>query len=193
MSTYLGNSNNIFNWGKIITHLDKIKHPAFIEGKLIGTGFGSDEYPTYPEEIEHDLKILKKLTDANYNLDASQWYLYRAGEHYNNSLAESIAEYYKIKIKLGWISIFRLDPGCSAPMHFEDGVMEEDRQTTARIFIQMSPPENGQVLIIDSEVLHNVPSGDAYRWDHFLQEHAAANCSMNPWYFAFLQGVRTDL
>lgn len=65
--------------------------------------------------------------------------------------------------------------------------------TAAASAVTSTPPENGQVLIVESEVFHNVPAGDAYRWDHFLQEHAAANCSMKPWYFAFLQGVRTDL
>lgn len=191
MSQYLGNCRNTLNLDLFMSLLKQCDSPTFIDGKLIGTDFGSPEYPTYPGEREHDLMILKRLTDSNYNLNASQWYLYRPGEHYDNSFSEKIANHFKIK--LGWFSIFRLDPGCSAPMHFEDGVADNDRQTTARIFIQLSPPEDGQVLIIEKEVLYNQNVGDAHRWDSFIQEHAAANCSTKPWYFAFLQGVRTDL
>lgn len=190
MSTYVGNCNSIVNWKDFLFNLNKVT-PAYIEARLIGSDFGSNEYPTYPGELEHDLMLVERFKKSNYNLDSACWHLYRPNEHFDENVANLIADYYKIK--LGWFSLFQLDPGYTAPMHFEDGVEDADRERTSRIWIQLSPPEDGQVLTVGKEVFHNIDVGDGYRWDHYAQEHSAANCSMIPWYFIFLQGVRTDL
>jgi hypothetical protein len=190
MSQYLGNCN-IVDWNAFVADLEKQTVPAFVEARLIGSGFGSDEYPTYPGEVEDDLFLLNRFKDANYNFESAVWHLYRPEEHYDKLIADRIASHFKIQ--LGWISIFKLDPGCTAPMHFEDGVPIASASSTSRIWIQLSLPEHGQVLMVGNDVFYNTQLGDAYRWDHYTQEHSAANCSMKPWYFAFLQGIRTDL
>ena len=189
MSKFAGNCSHIIDWEDVIEHLEDKEPGILIEAKAIETKATDPNYPTYPGEKEHDTLTLERWKNAGYDFSSSYWYLYRPETHFSVDVENKLAEF--LNITPMHTSIFKIPPGCNAPVHFETG---ENPNAHApgkeiRVCSQIRSGVDGQVLIIESEVFHNCLAGNLYQWDHFTQMHAVANCGLEPAYYMFIQGV----
>lgn len=186
MSRYIGNICEVVNIDYLLSHLEDNTAGIIVRADMINNKVNHPEYPTYPGEIEHDNAVLSVWQNANYNFDAAWWHLYRSIEHYNTDVERSICKF--LNIDLLWSSIFRVDPGCTAPLHREAGP-NIDIGKEVRYFLQLNPCAPGHTLVIENETFSNLSVGDIYKWDSAVQYHAAANCGLTPVYYMFIQGV----
>ena len=189
MSKLIGNISNIVDMNYLISHLEDTVPGIIVRADMINNKINDPEYPTYPGEIEHDNAVLKMWNDANYDFKSAWWYLYRAGDHYSTEVEQQFCDF--LNIDLMWSSIFKVPPGCTAPLHREAGP-NIDIDKEIRYFCQLNPATPGHMLVIENETFGNLNPGDIYKWDHVKQYHAAANCGLTPVYYIFIQGVARD-
>lgn len=189
MSKFIGNISSIIDIDHLISHLEDTAPGIVVRADMINNKINDPTYPTYPGEIEHDNAVLKMWNDANYDFKSAWWYLYRSDDHYSKEAEAQICKF--LNIELMWSSVFRVDPGCNAPLHREYGPNIE-LEKEVRYFCQLNPAAPGQVLVVGDETFSNLKVGDMYKWDHVAQYHAAANCGLEPVYYIFIQGVSLD-
>ena len=189
MSKYIGNISSIVNLDNVISCLEDTTPGIVVRADMINNKVNDPTYPTYPGEVEHDNAVLAMWNSANYDFKSAWWYLYRARDHYTIEVEKQFCDFLNIDIM--WSSIFKINPGCTAPIHREAGPnIELDREV--RYFCQLNQAAPGHVLVVENETFANLKAGDLYQWDHVTQYHAASNCGLTPVYYIFIQGVNRD-
>lgn len=189
MSKYVGNISDIVDLDKLITHLEDTTPSIIVRADMINNKVNDPSYPTYPGEVEHDNAVLAMWNNANYDFKSAWWHLYRSGDHYSLEVEQQFCDF--LNIDLNWTSIFKIDPGCTAPLHREAGP-NVNVEKEVRYFCQLNHSTPGHVLVVEDETFSNLNAGDLYKWDSVTQLHAASNCGLTPVYYIFVQGFNRD-
>jgi hypothetical protein len=194
MINYIRNLNNLIDWNNIVAHLEE-KHSPIVKN-------ASPEYWLEPTKLEPNYSgtnieksIDKQMCDgwvkANYFFDSAIWLVYRVGTHYPQSLEDLICK--QLSITVNWSVINRVDPGRTVPLHIDpDDDPSQHGDKKVRFICQISPPSQGQVLTVGDYAYTNLKVGDFYKWDHYLNQHSAANTGLQPVYYFSIEGFQND-
>lgn len=137
------------------------------------------EVPAYSE-------IKKTWDDANYPKEMIKWINYYPGAHYTSDIDKLICKHFNIGYRRSWIS--KIDPGYSAPWHWdvEDDLEDYDRPLRLSIFIKDCEP--GHIFILGKEdCFYNMKAGDGVLWNNFNEYHIGMNAGLSPKYMYHLK------
>jgi hypothetical protein len=166
------------DWEKIIKILEKLP---------------GDKKP-FDKSIENCnpeyLKIYKKWTDANFNLDSIQWVNFYPGKDFD----WSVVEYYKkqfnfVGLHRAWIS--KVSPGYMAAWHWDVDDKEQEYLSQGKIdrySVMMQDCELGQVFYLDKNIYHSYNANFVIHWNPYNAWHCGLNGSMKPKYMLHVLG-----
>lgn len=137
------------------------------------------EVPAYSE-------IKKTWEEANYPDEMIKWINYYPGVHYTEEIDKLVCDHFNIGYRRSWIS--KIEPGYSAPWHWdvEDDPEDYDGPLRLSIFIQDCSP--GQIFILGKEdCFYNMTAGDGIFWHRFNEYHIGMNAGLEPKYMYHLK------
>jgi hypothetical protein len=192
MNNYIGNCSDLIDWSNVLAHLEDQELPIVKRA--------APEYWLEPTVLEPDYigSTVEKTIDqqmcddwvkAGYFFDSAVWLVYRAGVHYSQQVENLICEY--LNIRINWSVISRIDPGYTVPLHIDpDDDPSRDGDKKVRFIWQISPSARGQLLTVGDQAFTNLKVGDIYQFDHYLNQHAAANVGLHPAYYFSIEGFK---
>jgi hypothetical protein len=190
MIKFVGNYSNLVDWPEIIKNLEN-KFPAiiksaepehFLNPSILEPDFTIGEYEKKVNE-----GICAKWIKADYCFNSARWIVYRVIKHYPEYIEKIMCDV--LNIDLSWSLIARVDPGYNVPMHVDhDDDSTEFSSSAVRFIMQISPPDNGQILCVEDQALTNLKVGDTYCWNDYLDYHGAANIGLRPVYYFTIEG-----
>lgn len=192
MSKYIGNCSHVVDWADVVAHLEDAAPPIvkraapeyWLEPTILEPGYNGSS-----TERNMDKEMCDGWVAANYCFDSAVWLVYRPEQHYNKEVEERICEY--LNIDPCWSIISRVDPGYTVPIHIDpDDDPSKYGHMKVRYIWQISPPARGQLLNVGDEAFTNLKVGDVYQWDHYLDQHSAANAGLVPVYYFTIEGFR---
>lgn len=164
---YIGNASNVTNWVDLIKYLSKV------EGK-----------PVYcdrsPNPIIND--IFSSYRDVNYPLETALWHNYYPDIHFDSQIVEKFLSFLNERESVAsWIS--KIDPGYSAPWHWDVNEIEVDwikKGHISRYSAIISEPDPCHISIIGNYTIQSKRTNDVYKWKDHRAWHAGANAGMTP-------------
>lgn len=130
--------------------------------------------------------IKKSWSDANYPESHIKWINYYPGIHYTNNLDELLCDHFNIEYRRSWIS--RIDPGYSAPWHWDVEDDPEDYDNPLRLSIFIKDCDPGHIFILGKEdCFYNMKAGDGVFWKRFNEYHIGVNAGLTPKYMYHLK------
>jgi hypothetical protein len=164
-----------YDWNSLV---ESIKHH---EGIPITT-----DPKIWRMEVPDYTKILQTWKDANYPEEMIKWINYYPEQHFSDDLGNSLCEHFKIRYRRAWIS--RIDPGYSAPWHWdvEDNPEEYEGSLRLCMFIQDGQP--GHIFILGKEdYFYNMKAGQGIFWHRYNEYHIGMNAGLTPKYMYHLK------
>lgn len=164
-----------FDWKKLINSIqDQEGIPITPDPRIWRT-----EIPAYGE-------IKKTWDDANYPEEHIKWINYYPEQHYTSEIDEILCDHFNIGYRRSWIS--RIDPGFSAPWHWDVEDDPEDYDGPLRLSIFIKDCEPGHIFILGKEdVFFNMKEGDGIFWKRFNEYHIGMNAGLSPKYMYHLK------
>jgi hypothetical protein len=194
MSKFVGNCSHIINWQEIIAHLEDSYEPIikkaapeyWLEPTILEPGYNGSKV-----ERNTDKDMCDDWVNARYCFESAIWLVYRSGQHYSRQVEDIICQH--LNIDLCWSVINKIDPGYTVPIHLDpDDDPSRGGDKKVRFICQISPPSRGQVLLVADQAFTNLKVGDLYEWDHYLDQHSAANTGLIPVYYFSIEGFKRD-
>lgn len=136
-------------------------------------------------------EIINLWKEAGYDkTDTVEWINYYPGKHFSQDIVTAYEQQTNLKCAKAWVSCIR--PGRYAPYHKDIDDHEEEylaQGKLVRYTTTVSKPTNGQVFIVEDQVIHNKPQGYTYRWNDHMAWHAGGNCSFKSKYMFNFLGI----
>jgi hypothetical protein len=141
------------------------------------------EVPAYTE-------ILNIWKEANYKLDSVKWTNYYPGVHYDTGdIDETLCKILNVKLRRSWIS--RIDPGYSAPWHWDVEDDPEEVGDALRYTVFLGDSKLGHIFILGEEdYFINVKHGTMIKWNRYDEWHIGMNAGLVPKYMYHLKAKR---
>jgi hypothetical protein len=140
-------------------------------------------------EIPDYLEIFNLWKKANYPEHMIRWNNYYPNVHFTDELDKLICEHFNIGYRRSWIS--RVDPGYSAPWHWDIEDEPEDYDGPLRLSIFIKNCQPGHIFILGKEdVFFNMKEGDGIFWKRFNEYHIGMNAGLEPKYMYHLKARR---
>lgn len=162
------NCGELVNWQRIINAVSKKKGVSIVPDR----SDTNDEY-----------RALYDLWDSvGLNYEGVKWTNYYPRD-YDSSVATILEKELGVTHIRSWIS--RIDPGYSAPWHYDIDHNEEDylKLGTLRRFICfIGEPAPGHASFVESQCFCNERSGNVYEWSDYRAWHAGSNAGLTPKY-----------
>jgi len=137
------------------------------------------EIPAYSE-------IKKTWEEANYPDSHIKWINFYPGQHYTEELDKLLCNHFNIGYRRSWIS--KIEPGYSAPWHWDVEDDPEDYDGPLRLSIFINDCEPGHIFILGKEdVFYNMKSGDGIFWKRFNEYHIGMNAGLTSKYMYHLK------
>jgi hypothetical protein len=169
------------DWQKIIDGLD------LTQGEV--RSYGVKFYRNEDGRFNH---IIDLWQTAGYDKTGSvEWINFYPDKHFDVSVANEFEKFTNTKCARAWISCIR--PGKMAPYHQDIDDQEEEylkQGSLVRFSVNICPPSNGQIFIVDNTVLYNQPQGTVYEWPDYMAWHAGGNCSFKPKFLFNFLGIK---
>lgn len=194
MSKFVVNCADIIDWHEVILHLEDNYLPIV---KKADPKFWLEPTISEPDYIQSDFEknsdkeMCNNWTEANYFFGSAVWLVYRTNQHYCTDIENLVCQLLDIDLCSSMIA--RIDPGHTVPIHFDpDDDFAQRGDKKVRFTCQISPSSHGQVLMIGRKALVMLTVGDIFRWDHYLDQHSAANVGLYPVYYFSVLGFKRD-
>lgn len=190
----IGNCNHLVDWADVIQHLEDQHAPIlkraapeyWLDPTVLEPGYSNTSI-----ERDIDKEMCDGWVSANYFFDSAVWLVYRDNLHYSKLIENAICDF--LNIRVNWSVINRVDPGRTVPLHIDpDDNPDQDGDKKVRFICQISPYTRGQILTVNDHAYTNLKVGDLYQWDHYLDEHSAANTGLTPVYYFSIEGFIND-
>lgn len=141
------------------------------------------EVPAYTE-------ILNIWKTANYKMDSIKWTNYYPGQHYDSkNIDEVLCEKLGVGYRRSWIS--RVDPGFSAPWHWDVEDDPEEIDGALRFTVFLGDAKLGHIFILGEEdYFINVEHGTLIKWNRYDEWHIGMNAGLVPKYMYHLKAKR---
>ncbi len=148
------------------------------------------EVPAYTE-------ILNIWNKANYPNDAVKWINYYPGQHYSeDDIDRTLCKYLNVKYRRSWLS--RIDPGYSAPWHWDVEDDAEEEENALRFSVFLGDGKLGHIFILGGEsgepgnedYFINMKHGSIIEWNNYHNWHIGANIGLQPKYMYHLKATR---
>ena len=164
-----------YNWKELILNLKDQKSIPITPDPNIWRM----DVPAYSE-------ILNNWKLANYPEHMIKWNNYYPGQHFTTELDELICKKFNIGYRRSWIS--SIDPGYSAPWHWDVEDDPEDYEGPLRFSIFLQDGEPGHIFILGKEdCFYNMKAGQGIKWHRFNEYHIGMNAVLTPKYMYHLK------
>lgn len=139
-------------------------------------------------EVPDYTEIFNSWKAANYPEQAIKWINYYPDDHFVDELGEKLCQHFNIRYRRAWIS--RIDPGYSAPWHWDVEDNPKKYQGSLRLTIFMHDCQPGHIFILGKEdCFYNMKSGQGIFWHRFNEYHIGMNAGLTPKYLYHLKAV----
>jgi hypothetical protein len=146
-------------------------------------------------EVPDYTEILNIWKNANYLMEAIKWINYYPGQHYSeNDIDKVLCEHLNVKYRRSWLS--RIDPGYSAPWHWDVEDDPEEEENALRFSVFLGDGKLGHIFILGKEHLGeedyfiNMKHGSIIEWNNYHDWHLGANVGLEPKYMYHLKATR---
>jgi hypothetical protein len=181
MIKYIGNTNHLIDWQKIIDELE-FQTPSYVG----------------PRHSENDpiigIQEMSKLwKNAGFELikdgGTAGWDMFFPGKNFDNSIVEIFSNFVNKKVIDCWIS--RVNPGNMTPWHWDCNDKEDEysKMNIVRYSCSISNPSFGHAIMVENECLYYKDQGDVFEWPSRTCWHGGVNCGFKPKYMLNFSGV----
>jgi hypothetical protein len=150
-------------------------------------------------EVPDYTEILNLWNKANYFQDAVKWINYYPGQHYSQEdIDETLCKHLNVKYRRSWLS--RIDPGYSAPWHWDVEDDKEEEENALRFSVFLGDGKLGHIFILgketsewkpgDEDYFINMKHGSIIEWNSYRNWHIGANIGLVPKYMYHLKATR---
>lgn len=164
-----------YNWKDLLSSLQNQKSVPITPDPSIWRM----DVPAYSE-------ILDTWKKANYPQEIIRWENYYPEEHYSTEIDELLCKTLNVGYRRSWIS--RIDPGYSAPWHWDVEDDPEDYEGPLRYSIFIHDCQPGHIFILGKEdCFYNMKEGQGIKWHRFNEYHIGMNAGLTPKYMYHLK------